>query len=326
MASSSASTQTTAEARAAREGRRWRAAAFGLTIDGRDAIIGLTEGAASPEPDAPDVSLELTDRAALHRSWPRDGARRIAGLHAPMVIDSHPVAGYRMTGLGFGRAVIARRADRVRLAPVRRSRWRWHRYLLGQVLPFVAGLNGIESLHAGAVLLRGALVGVVGASGRGKSSLIAALVNRGAGFATDDVLALTRRRGRVVGHPGPGVLIVDERSLALQTRTPGRQLVRAQGEVALALQPAPAAPIAALCFLDGQARRIVVDEVPAGDPRRLLGSAYEVVRRDPERLRAQLELTAELAAGVRLISLRRPAAATPDAVAAALLSELGYDG
>jgi hypothetical protein len=330
VASSSASSQTTAEPRGATARRRWRAAAFGLTIAGSDAIIGLAGDAAAPEPGAPAVRLELTGRAELDRSWPATGAQRIAtqlrtDAHAPMVIDEHPVAGYRMTGSGYGRALIAPRADRVRLAPARSSRLRWQRYLLGQVLPFVAGLNGVELLHAGAVRLGDAVVGIVGGSGRGKSSLVAALVNRGATFVADDVLALTRRPGSVLGHPGPGVLVLSRAGLALQVRSPGPSLLRAQGEVALALEPAPAAPLQALCFLEGDdAPRVVIENLSA-DPRRLLGSAYEAVRRSPERLRTQLELTSELAASARLLRVRRAPDAQPDAVALALLSELGFD-
>jgi hypothetical protein len=352
VASSSASSQTTAEPRgatavprgatavprgatavprgAAARGR-WRAAAFGLTIAGSDAIIGLAGSAAAPEPGAPEVRLELTDRAALDQSWPATGAQRIAAqlrtdVHAPMVIDEHMVAGYRMTGTGYGRALIAPHADRVRLAPTRGSRLRWQRYLLGQVLPFVAGLNGVELLHAGAVRLGDAVVGIVGGSGRGKSSLVAALVNRGAKFVADDVLALTRRSGSILGHPGPGVLVLSSGGLALQVRSPGPSLLRGHGEVALGLEPAPAAPLQALCFLErDDGPRLVIEDLPTADPRRLLGSGYEVVRRGPERLRTQFELTSELAARARLLRLSRAPDAHPDAVAVALLSELGFD-
>lgn len=329
MASSNASIQPTAERHANAPRGRWRAAAFGLSVAGRDTVMGLSSGAAHVAPGAPSVAFELVDRAAIDRVWPRDGVRRIgAQLHpdgrATMAIDEHPKAGYRMTGAGYGRALLTPQATRVRLAPVRGSRWRWQRYLIAQVLPFAAGLNGIELMHAGAVVLDGAALAIVGGSGRGKSVLVATLVNRGASFMTDDVLALASEGNRVIGHPGPGVLVLSERGRALLTRPPGPLFRGAQGEGAFALEPSPPAPLRVVCFLDGEARRPVVERV-AADPRLLLGSAYEAVRRGPGRLRAQLELLSELAASTRLLRVRRPVDASPDAVARALLYELGIE-
>lgn len=60
----------------------------------------------------------------------------------------------------------------------------------GRVIPLALHLGGLVCLHAGAVVASGAVIGFVGPKRAGKSTLTAALVSRGAGFVTDDVLAL----------------------------------------------------------------------------------------------------------------------------------------
>ena len=325
MASSSASTPA-AERLPRRQPCR-RVAAFGLSVRGADSVVGCGASAASPQADAPTVSLEVTDAAAIDRLWPAEGGRRISAVgdaSAPgsLFIDAHPEAGYLMRGSGYGRALIAASADRVYVAPDGASQIRWQRYVIGQVLPLVAGLNGVEMLHAGAVRVGDVAIALLGPSGTGKSSLVTALVNRGARLLTDDVLALDGRSRRVVVQPGPGAVILSDAALGLQTRSPGDVLARGDGEVALAVTAAPPAPLEFVCFLGHGASGVNIG--PAEDaPRRLIGGAYEVVRRDPQRRLEQLELMSALAAGARLVSVTRDADASPDVVARALLSELG---
>lgn len=58
-------------------------------------------------------------------------------------------------------------------------------------------------LHAGAVARDGAVVVIAGASGRGKSTLTAALVQRGFAYLTDEVVALDPATWTVLPYPKP---------------------------------------------------------------------------------------------------------------------------
>jgi hypothetical protein len=73
--------------------------------------------------------------------------------------------------------------------------------LLDQVLPALAGGPRRFGIHASAVAINGAAVGFLGRSGRGKSTLAAALGVRGAPIVTDDCLMLTWSASRIVAVP-----------------------------------------------------------------------------------------------------------------------------
>ena len=78
----------------------------------------------------------------------------------------------------------------------------WQRFLIAQVLPFAAALNGLEVLHASAVAFGDRALALIGASGAGKTSLALAACRLGAELIADDVLALERREDRLLAHPG----------------------------------------------------------------------------------------------------------------------------
>ena len=69
--------------------------------------------------------------------------------------------------------------------------------LRGPVCSFFLLEHGFEPLHAGAVVLGGRCVALVGVAGAGKSSLVAYLSRHGAKFLSDDVLPL-RCQARLV--------------------------------------------------------------------------------------------------------------------------------
>jgi hypothetical protein len=79
----------------------------------------------------------------------------------------------------------------------------WQRVLMDSVLGSVALGRGAEALHAGAVLVGGGAVAILGAQGTGKTSLLAALLARGHELVADDVLFLAEPGS---AHPGPPVL------------------------------------------------------------------------------------------------------------------------
>jgi hypothetical protein len=74
--------------------------------------------------------------------------------------------------------------------------------LLGPVLAFCLELRGVVTLHASAVVADGRGVGFLATHGGGKSSLAAALMQRGGRLLTDDLLALDVGEGAVRARAG----------------------------------------------------------------------------------------------------------------------------
>lgn len=83
--------------------------------------------------------------------------------------------------------------------------WSLDFVLLRGVIPRVLHLRGIPCLHASGVRAGGGVVGFMGSSGRGKSTLAAALVARGLPLVTDDVMPLRLDPGRQQILVGPGL-------------------------------------------------------------------------------------------------------------------------
>ena len=188
--------------------RRWRSHAFGLEIEGNFPAPGLPRSAAPR--GGPRTRIDLATPEDLDRDWPADGAERLVeeclgGRTAARTIDRHPRAGYRLYARHFGLARISRDGDRIVCAPPDVAPWRWQRFLVGRILPWASLLRGREVLHAGAVRLGDGAVAVIGPSGAGKTSIAVHMVMRGAGFLTDDVLALERTGAEVVAHPGASI-------------------------------------------------------------------------------------------------------------------------
>ena len=76
-------------------------------------------------------------------------------------------------------------------------------YLLVDALSFSMIRLGWEPLHATAVHTDDGAVAFLGDSGRGKSTLAAALIRGGSKLVTDDMLVLTPQEDRLRAQPGP---------------------------------------------------------------------------------------------------------------------------
>src|SRR5262245_16742563 len=168
-----------------------------------------------------------------------------------MSIDRYGDGGYRIGAPGHGVHRVERDGSSMRSA-VAPSSTRWKRLFFAQVLPLAAALNGLELFHASAVALDGRAVAFTGSPGVGKTSVAAHLVALGAGFVTDDVLAVEPHGAGVLAHPGPALANVepeeltrlDDGSLAADAE-PGSDGKRA-------VRPAPVdgfLPLGALCLL-----------------------------------------------------------------------------
>jgi len=76
-------------------------------------------------------------------------------------------------------------------------------YLLGQALSFALVKQGLEPLHATAIVVDGEAVAFLGESGLGKSTLAACFLAIGHRMLTDDLLILKQTSGTMFAYPGP---------------------------------------------------------------------------------------------------------------------------
>lgn len=97
---------------------------------------------------------------------------------------------------GDGHEVRGRRLGRASLES-------FHTYLLGQVVSFALLKQGIEQLHATVVSFAGRALALTGDCGRGKSTLAAALLQRGGKLLVDDMLVLQPHGRDLLAMPGP---------------------------------------------------------------------------------------------------------------------------
>jgi hypothetical protein len=184
----------------------------------------------------------------------------------------------------------------------------WQRVLLDSVLGSVALGRGAEALHAGAVLAGGGAIAVLGASGAGKTSLLAALLERGYPLVADDVLVLAGTDPPAV-HPGPPVLNVPGAA------TIGTPIARLGDETWVHVRAIAAGPVPlrALILLDrapgGPTPAELVPEPQPFAP--LFANLLPGSAGDDERF----AIVAEMAARVPVLRLRADPEVTPDALA-----------
>ncbi len=220
-----------------------------------------------------------------------------------MSIDFHPAQGYRIDAPGHGLHVVSRDGCAVHLSTMGVPAWPSQLLLVAQTLPLVAVLQGLEVFHAGGVTIGPSVFGLVGPSGVGKSSVACHLIAQGAGFFTDDVLALDHAHGRLVVHPGPRFVNVQEHELQAVAKGRRARLGEMLGHSdKLHLRPhgdGQPRPLGALLMLRRPApvSGVVLSPEDPVDPRDLLASAFVTYVQSAERLTAHLELCAVVARG-----------------------------
>lgn len=187
------------------------------------------------------------------------------------------------------------------------------RVVLDSVLFSVALLRGREALHAGAVATEKGAIAIAAASGGGKSSLLAALLQAGLPLLSDDVVVLDADPGHhLLAHPGAPVMTVPTSTAPL----PGEWIATVGEEswVGVPTCPEPV-PLAALILLDRRpggttGLRRVSD--PFGT---LIGSLLHFPR-TPDRERARFELAAAIASDLPIWRLEADLSADPPTLAA----------
>jgi hypothetical protein len=192
-------------------------------------------------------------------------------------------------------------------------------YLLTQVLSFSLLSFGIEALHGSVVEVGNTAAAFVGACGRGKSTLSAALVARGFPLVTDDLVVLRQSQGRWLVSTGPRRLKlfpkVARRVLGTHEETPRMNHATTKLVIPLDDQCAArqAVPIGAIYVLD--------DPRPAGNRRpridiesltgaqsflEIVRASFNVMVLDRPRLERQFANARRIAASVPVKRLRFP--------------------
>lgn len=305
------------------------ATAFGLDLDSGTPLPfldGAGEGARA-HPTGRPLRIGYGEQPP---AWPQDSqlVSDERGLDGEVIFQIESAGGaYRFHGPAYGCTVLSGDGTEVDGAPGEEGLAGWQRLLVAQVLPFAAALQGLEVLHAGAVVVDGIGVALSGPSGSGKTSLALALVRRGAELLADDVLAVERAGDGLLAHPGApiaGIDLAEAERLGLQGEgeQPGVLAVSAREKVArAALAPGPV-PLGALFLLD---RRLEGPEEPSfepeAEPRQLLASTFNLLLASPERLAGLLDICAQLAAR-RVERVTFGSATDPDQLAAAIWARL----
>lgn len=194
-------------------------------------------------------------------------------------------------------------------------------YLVSQTLSFALLKQGIEPLHATAVVLDGKGVAFLGDCGRGKSTLGAAFVQAGHRLLTDDVLVIARdaaRPNHLLAHPGPPRIKLYPRiaSRLLDRDRTGTPMNWGTKKLILSLTPdeqcATAVPLAAIYILRQSGSRPAPSRttIRTLSPRqacfKLIANTFNTVVTNPSRLSQQLDRAAEVAASVPVKSLSYP--------------------
>lgn len=303
------------------------ATAFGLDLDSETPLPFLQGGSDGAPATGRPLRISYGDEPP---EWPEDAELisddRDRDGNVIFQIEAAD-RGYRIHGPAYGSNVLAGDGTEVRGTAGEEGFEGWQRLLVAQVLPFAAALQGLEVLHAGAVVVGGEAVALSGPSGSGKTSLALALQRRGAELLADDVVAVERAGDGLLAHPGAPISGIDlAEAERLGTQGGGEQTgvlaVNGRERVARAvLVPGPV-PLRALFLLDRKVKgpeepRFVIEE----DPRQLLASTFNLLLATPERLAGLLDVCARLAAR-RVERVSFGPATDPDELAAAIWARL----
>ena len=278
-----------------RAGNRYHLAAFGLNIKCDWPLPG-----SSAHPPATARSLPTTSvRVLLPEHWDAAWGEHAERIFEPEYPDhktrftvDRTARHYLLWFEGFGRYVVAIDGTEVGCQPGVASRDQQERFLFAQVLPLAAVLQGYEALHASAVCHEGGAAAFVGRSGAGKTSLASRLVARGAGFVTDDVLALESRQAVPIAHPGPAFMAVPNEDRSLIPSASGRLGTAVGGSDKIHASPRTVGrelPLRALYYIE-PGPRFEIAPLDGVDARRVLATAFAPYLMTSARLRRHLEL------------------------------------
>ncbi len=307
-----------------------RTRAFGLDIDSGFELPGFPKDSARD--GTRTLRLDLAGEADLDARFDGAEGERISEIahpdgHPLVTIDRAPERGYQVWAEEFGRAWIAPDGREALCAPVDRPSWRWQRYLTGQVMPFVAVLQGLEVFHSSVVVIDGRAVAVVAHSGSGKTSLALNMALSGAPFLADDVAVLEPEGESLTVHPGVGLSNIRHQATELAVRVEaeglGRALGKTEHETRMSLRRHDeSAPLGAMFFLQrvSAGEYAKVEQLAPVDPRLILAGTFNLVLRQPDRLLRQLDVCSLIARSAALFKIDCPPAIDAPALAEQIMA------
>ena len=256
-------------------------------------------------PDGAETSVRH-DPGAMHARWTGAAPARTREVRdrarVRLTVDHDPERGYLIDAPGIGAALIVAGGREVVCAPAGPD---WAALLVGQILPLVATVRGLEVFHAAGVAVGGRGFLLAGAQGAGKTSLAAHLVLGGAQLLSDDVTAVDDALG---AHPGSSLLRVRPGALGALNGGGLTDLEPAgtsRGRTAL-LAPAPAGavPLAGIYHLERATSGSLIERMAQPSPIDLIALTFNISVRTRARLTHQLDLCARLAEAIPVFRVR----------------------
>jgi hypothetical protein len=255
--------------------------------------------------------VRLMSREEVDAEWAKPAER----IFEPPYVDGETHftvdrsnCSYRLWFDGFGRYLVASDGTVIGCEEGAASRHQLERFVFAQALPLAAALQGLELLHASAVSTQDGVVAFVGGSGAGKTTLASRLVLRGAGFVTDDVLALETGLDGPICHPGPPFMAIPARDRSLIGTGDGLLggAVGASDKLHASPPTVGAGMRLRTIFYVERSRELRIIPVHGGDTRQLLASAFVPYLLTPARLDRHLEIAQLVTERVRRYRLQIP--------------------
>jgi hypothetical protein len=299
--------------------------AFGVALDSVAEIPGLSRSGAAA--GSRRANHQLVSREAIKE-------RCGVGMLKPLGSDGegvdrrkyfqHSTGGELMRTRSYGEHLIADRGRTILSAVEGADTDLWQRFLVGQVLPATASIQGLEVFHASAVAVNGGVIALAGPSGTGKSTLAASLIAAGGGFYVDDVLAVDATTSGITAYPGPELVsLAPAQADALGLGEPVWAISDQKSIFAIDGERNPL-PIRAFISLE-RGNEVSEPEFAPCPPNRLMAMTFDALPRSPERLRRLLRVCAELASDARALHLRFSTQREPDEIAEAVMRRLGLE-
>ncbi len=185
-------------------------------------------------------------------------------------------------------------------------------YLISQVISVALLQKNIESLHASAVALDAKAIVLVGDSGYGKSTLVAALLRNGASLVTDDLLVLTAHGDGYDVAPGACRFKLDPRTADLLGVTwPAVPMPDGSGKLIYMPDAATCVsdslPLDRILLVHPHASHAALEPVAQPDATHaLLAATFNPLHTDPQRLTRLLHDAQQIARHVRIERLHVP--------------------